>query len=431
MRFLYKEIIRDMLKHWKYALLIVAVLISCSLMVFTILYNLSNLNNRAQYYRSGISDKRYFQMQVNAEDMEKIYGTEQLKKKQTDIVSLCKKDTNWELYSYAGGQFCIPFDKNGKDVLPDTFEAGYGDPDFPADLNPGSQTIYSFFFSPEVFRVYGLKLSEGEIFRDSDYIFDQSDINAQGINRHIPVILGADYKGIYKVGDVIKTKISEELTVIGFFAKDSMFASADSYGLVNLNKYIVSPLYKAERMEDGTVVEDPWCIYNNISSYCIATDNPGLDVQREMNKITNLVGFPAIQCLQWGGTYIASTENVSERNIYLLSAISVVLVILGIMSISSVLTKRTSLNLPAYAAYMISGVPTKIILISIVLENITYAIVAIVPAVILSVVSFGGMVIPYYQLLLFSVVIAVSSVAPACRIVTKTNLDQLARRKSE
>lgn len=154
-------------------------------------------------------------------------------------------------------------------------------------------------------------------------------------------------------------------------------------------------------------------------------------VQGKINQITNVNGFPGIQCTPWGSIYLRSTQNISTRNVFLFAALSVVLGVLSAVSIARVFLKKTEKNMPSYAVYMMSGVCPQSILIATSIETMLIALLACIPPIWISYFQFRTMVVPLYDLLLVSLLITSISLIPTLKLISGVNLDLISRRKSE
>jgi len=116
--------------------------------------------------------------------------------------------------------------------------------------------IRTLQMNQQAFEFFDLRISEGEIFSWEDIDYS---------NNHIPILLGAEYRDIYHVGDVLEgtfLSVEFQFEVIGFFEANSAifyFNLPEYY----LDKYIVIPypysLQAFALVEDGGQFKtDPW-----------------------------------------------------------------------------------------------------------------------------------------------------------------------------
>lgn len=90
--------------------------------------------------------------------------------------------------------------------------------------------------SPSFFEEYNIKISIGQPFSESDYIYNE--------NKAIPVLLGMEYKDMFEIGDIIESyyivdKLSFE--VKGFIAEDTFFYSKFDNNMISCNRYMITP----------------------------------------------------------------------------------------------------------------------------------------------------------------------------------------------
>ena len=80
---------------------------------------------------------------------------------------------------------------------------------------------------------------------------------------------------------------------------------------------------------------------------------------------------------------------------------------------------------------MISGISLKLILVEMIAELILFAGFSVIPSIWVSYLQFGYMIVPIWKLLLVCLPILLASFLPAVQLISKMNLDQMIRRKSQ
>lgn len=96
--------------------------------------------------------------------------------------------------------------------------------------------------STSFFEEFNIKISEGTIFSDEDYKFNSS-------SNSIPILMGSEYKNIFKIGETIHGYyITEEFSFIikGFISEDSFFFSRYDNDLISCGRYIIMPALEFE-----------------------------------------------------------------------------------------------------------------------------------------------------------------------------------------
>jgi len=427
MRFLRHELSRSLVTHWKSNLMLLLEMALCVLVVFVLLYNVSVAAANANWYKTTVSDVNRYQLYLAEEPSE---STDQILRSEGEaILQTIKKNSSWRFYQWLRTGFGVPINEDGSYQLPAIFESGYEDGiHIEANDELGLQALKCAYFTPEVFDVYELTVSEGNLFSQADYTYHQG--------QPYPVILGSEYQEFFDVGDIIDGTLyleHDQLVVIGFLHSGSFIASPGVSTLVPLDRYIIFPYFDETVLADGTIQHDP--LGKTVGAFLwegtLVVTDPTIDVQKEMNRITNTYGFPAIQCAQYTGSSIKSAEIISQRNVALLSALALVIISLSILSIGMLLNRRTRIDLQTYGMYLISGIlPGRIYLVK-AAELLIFAALSILPSVWLSYLQFQRLVVPPWQLLCISVPILFVSALPAQKLISRVNLDQIIRRKSQ
>jgi len=426
MHFVFRELSRSMVTHWKYHLLILLELALCVSVVFILLFNVKVSSENAGWYKGTISDKPRFA--ISLADQEDYFNNPDIKNETPLIISAIKSNPSWSLYTFVVDSFALPYQTDGSLSLPEKFEEGYED-GRPNRMNPGLQILKAFSFTQDVFDNYDMQVSDGRLFAEKDFVYTEGE--------PYPVLLGAEYKNIYKVGDIIegvRQTTDDKLIVIGFLKEGTLFADMmDSANpLIPLDRYIIYPFYNEIIHKDGTREEDPLMItYVTIMGGTLVVSDTSISVQDEMNKITNTYGFPAIRCTQYSGAAMKSAEIVSQRNVVLFSVLAAVLCVLAVLSIGTILKRRTEKEMLTYGMYMVSGIIPMRIIFVILLELLAFSVLAVLPSIWLSYYQFRSMVVPVWLLFAISFPILLISFLPARKLISRVNLDQIIRRKSE
>ncbi|WP_142414015.1 hypothetical protein [Hathewaya massiliensis] len=145
--------------------------------------------------------------------------------------------------------------KYNKNFIFTNFDSDYievdnfkGDAKFLNDMhvnpeNPSCSSIKGFYIDYNFTKLFNLKVTEGSFFKKEDFEYEE---NANP-TKIIPLILGANYKGIYKIGDELNIRPfryskATKAKVIGFLEKDYYFIDNIFMATVeNLNNRIIIP----------------------------------------------------------------------------------------------------------------------------------------------------------------------------------------------
>ncbi len=428
MKFIRKEVSRTLLTHWRYNLLLFLVLSACILMAYVVLYNTSILSEQSEEFESEISGKRYFQISLTESGYETIAGNDKMFSQVGVVEREIQESPLWDDFFFFVSNFGLEYSADGEKILPEKFELGYESGQLNT-LNPNVQILKVLILSPNAFPAFGIDVSEGRLFQEEDLnLYEEK-------GDYSSVLLGAEYKDYYNIGDIIQGIMytdNSKLEVIGFLEEGTMYISPDNIGLISLDRYIIIPAHTQRIMSDGSIENDPRMMYGAlVTDGMLSVSDPSVNVQQEMNTITSINGFPAIQCTPWGAPYLHAIQNISERNVFLFATLSIVLCILSIVSIARVLIKKTEKNMPSYATYMMSGICPRSIIYAVALEASIIALLAVVPPIWISYLQFHAMTVPIYALLIVSILITAISLLPTLKLIASVNLDLIARRKSE
>lgn len=264
-------------------------------------------------------------------------------------------------------------------------------------------------------KVFNLKLLKGRFFEEDDRNTNDPDIP-------IPVVLGNDYADEFDIGDHIELD-GDRAVVIGIL-EDNMYISSWGYieyldsKILTLCPLIPRPFelstddYKYQKM----------LILSNV--YC---DDQAVDVQKEINRITAENGYYTYEVQPVDGVEVSETKDVSAKNVALIGLLALIACIICTCSLSSVLYNRTVQDRSVFCIYMCSGIPLWKINLSIIIEMAVFLGVSFFPTYALSIMEYKKLLIPAWQILMFSGIIVLVSLIPVFKINRENNLDMLIR----
>lgn len=428
MKFLRKEFMRNLLTHWRYNLLIFFELATVVLIGFVVVFNQQELSYRAGIYSSTFGDNNYYMINLTEESEAILDSDYTMQEVAAEVKNELINTPYWEGYLMYGDSFFVEFGEGGQRVLPQYFEYGYEEGET-LDPSYNGQSLKAFSVSREAFDIYAMEVTEGRFFSAEDYILQEET------GWSTAVILGSEYRDYYNVGDIILGygfEPERNITVVGFLKEGTLFGSASDYQLIPLDRYMIFPIHDKMIMTDGSVWKNPDVSDGSFSGFLnIVSKEDTETVQGELDRITNAYGFPAIVCMQWGGSQIESTAIVSERNVWLITGLAILLCGIAILSMAHVLSRKTEKNMPTYAVYMLNGIRPRMIFISMAAEALLFSLLCVLPTVWINYFQFKRIDPSLLYLLLISIPVMIISLLPSGRLLMKINLDQLARRKSE
>ena len=264
-------------------------------------------------------------------------------------------------------------------------------------------------------KVFNLSVMSGRF-------FDIGDRNTNDQNAPVPVVLGNDYAGSFDIGDIIEIE-GDRAVVIGIMNKNMYMSGYGSVEYLDKAILTISPF-----------IPRPFELNVNDYDYqkfqicdCIYCDDPSVDVQKELNRITAENGYYTYEAQPVDGIEISETKNISAKNVALLGMLALITCIICLCSLSSVLYNRSVQDRSIFCIYLCCGVPLWKVNCSIVLEMAVYLIVSFFPTWALSIIEYKKLMLPAWQILLFSGIIVLVSLIPVFKINKKCNLDLMIR----
>lgn len=224
-----------------------------------------------------------------------------------------------------------------------------------------------------------LELSEGSWFQNTDFYIDTLD------NMELPVILGHEYSGLYKLGDRIEhahigSVENITLTVVGFLKENSYFYNNSNDKIV-LNRYMVVPAVEVtDRFsylnEDGS--------YNNffVNAYdslkimdarIICNRTSAERVEKEIREICRKAGLYEIRVYDETSGATAELKD-TESLVHSCLSISLFIIILSTIVYGIQLNYKLVKDRKKYSIFILNGMTKKqLFLITIVDSLLVFA----------------------------------------------------------
>ena len=286
--------------------------------------------------------------------------------------SVYNKMMNSEVFTYLP-EFTNPIYLSGipeyNNFLYKTFGSTEEDGGIELDSYDGNTDIYycvnSAWVGKGVLETYGLEPESGRFFGDKDLVpIYPGDT--------VPIILGAEYKEYYNLGDHIKGDMfiaNVQFEVIGFLKKSATMKLIDQgqSKFVQLDNFAVVPLPDYPNTINTDDEDAQRMIYNmKIHGFSYSDKDPDT-VQSEVNKICGEVGFQPKLKVQSSSNY-EDTELLMDMSTLtnISFALSLILVVFSVMTFSLTMVNSIRNNMRYYAVLMTNGYTyfdiTKIIL---------------------------------------------------------------------
>ncbi len=416
MSFILRNIRRMSFSHWKSNLLIFIEMAVCTAIFFVMLHNYS----LARFsYNDRLTDTvRAERFTINLQDIAKagelfpqttIYDV--ALKVQKDIlespdwVAYERESLNDIPYTHDGFPSAIPKEMMAKDII--------------SDFNDQFLAV-QIILSSTYMTQNGLRVTEGRTFEEADFhVFDGPT----------PVIIGAQLAPYLHVGDVItygdhwdeNTIIESQAVVIGILEEDSFTVFQE--GDFDINKGILSagplPIYG----EDSLEFLERDRLSGLLNGGVIVPHDKNLDIQDKLNQITAKYGFYPLVVQPLDMDQIMDATIVSQKNLVLLMVLAILTSLLAVLSVGTVLMRRTRKDIPNICTFLMSGIPLGKIMTSILIDLLFWGSFSLLPALWLSWTEYGMFMIPIWQLLLFHYGVLLIAYIPIIPTLGRIDLD--------
>lgn len=423
MRVIINNIFRSVKNHPKANLVILINMILCTMTVFVLLQNYYFLSNHFdKHYGDEVA--RHYSLEMSNDDF-RAKESDKLNKSPMYYVG---QEVNKEIESnphltlYQAGEIAVPMwlvedrmklekykqiDDGMKESVLMSGEH-YSEDDYTC--------IYFMNVPVNAEKVFNLTLKEGRFFNEEDkYIYDPVI--------PFPVILGNDFAATFKLGDTIDLK-GDKGVVVGIL-EDNMYMSL--WGHVKYLDDRILTVHPLVPRNFSMSMEDYYILHDDLDQiYC---DDPTMDVQKEINRITAAHGYYTYETNPIDGIEISETKDVSSKNVALIGVLALIACIICTCSLSSVLYNRTVQDRSVFCIYMCCGIPLWKINLSLIIEMLIFLGVSFFPTYALSIMEYEKLLVPAWQILAFSGIILLVSLIPVFKINRENNLDMLIRDK--
>lgn len=298
----------------------------------------------ANQFKEYIGDKVYYTLVDQIDNIEDYTENPQLTDSLFKFTNELKSNTN---FSYVNTVY-QPLELVTTDI-PDKFRYGFddGDPEqifeHNGDMICGVESIR---ISENVFREFNMKVKEGRSFKPYDFQY-KSDV--------ISVILGSQYKDVYKLGDSfmgynLGTKMN--FCVIGFLPENSFIPVKGA--LLPLDRYIILPtLNNASDLlkNDGYFKSS---VLQEASGEIICGGND-LDIKQIINDLTVKYNTCDFAVEKINSTSLTRTIILSEQVVNSSLIIALIIMAFSVAGLSISIIGRIRENFSRYGIHLICG----------------------------------------------------------------------------
>lgn len=336
-----------------------------------------------------------------------------------DNVKVLKKFYNWET-SNNNFTYIVVNKQNfytDKNIFPSKFEVGY-------DVSHSTPDTYnSLQINNEFIKHFELAVEQGRLFNKQDFFYK---------NNVLPIVMGNEYLPYCKLGDKIKVYYlgkNFNCKIVGFLSKESYFNNG--YDLESLDRYILMPSlefnYKTENVDiiDQEQKKFELKLYLDKCSGFVYSKKSTSFLQNLITKKCysldikpyTIEGFISFYPTMWG------LEGKQFKELFIIFAI--------IMSIATILC--ISINMDAkiialkrdYAIYIMNGISSKVISLSIILEIMYINFLSLLIASIFAFFLYGEL--PIILLILIYLILCITASIYPLIMLKKVNISKILR----
>ncbi|MBO5298778.1 MAG: hypothetical protein J6B51_01695, partial [Clostridia bacterium] len=149
----------------------------------------------------------------------------------------------------------------------------------------GYETLYSYFVDSEYLDYFKVRLSEGEYFKDIDYLYN---------NDYIPVLMGNNFKKYYTLGEEFMVQeFDKPLKVIGFIATNQYYSPVNRQNMIfSYDTRVLLP-YMERNLEEVFYYNKYVGLYTSrfTNSYYIADSEDYERIHQEVLDLLDEVGL--------------------------------------------------------------------------------------------------------------------------------------------
>lgn len=373
-RMIFKNIIQSIVKNIVEAILLILLIASLLISLSGLFQKVVYASNNDEIVHNNINGKHIFLTKEVLDDITYSLYTRKGEKREDLDIFLHKLYASQTIdfvtqISHQGIEFR---DNNIPTELLAGYEIGNADNSKVIRNEETYSRVKALYVSNKFFNVNPIKLKEGRFFINDDYY--------KKIEENIPIILGSDYEGTYKIGDIVSgTYFLEKCNyeVIGILDLDSFFLGKNGTDLESASRYAVVPALLDNREVDWysilllqEVVGQIWtekdsievsCYFNELLAECGLADFGIEFVDENSNNYERRLTY-----------YSEMTNEVTNQYIVLLS----ILVIFVILSLYFIFCERAQANIERYKIQILCGCRIEDIYLELVLQIIFIIIFA-------------------------------------------------------
>lgn len=345
MSHLVKELRTSIGGKW-YISILLYVVMTCLLFLISVLYaKWFDVDNKTKSFLAQYENQNIYQLsdELTGEREEAFWNNPA----ELDILKkLYRQQSATKEFSYviSNNQSIGVVDFKGNEKLlygyeDNSVQPDYGSYSFPKAIQINKKGIERF-----------IVLSEGSLPDKEDYIYKK--------DAPIPVLLGAEYVGIYNVGDKLTINYLNypfQAVVSGILKENVMIPNKGKIEFY-LDRFIVVPFLDfTEPVYEGSFFDFQQRHYLNAINGDIYTAEDPVQTHLAVKSITDKVGFNDYQIIGSNGQPMLIFIGMLEQNKVILLSLVIILACFTVFGVAIASLGKWNLNMKRYAIYLISG----------------------------------------------------------------------------
>ncbi|WP_127489168.1 ABC transporter [Paenibacillus ehimensis] len=212
-------------------------------------------------------------------------------------------------------------------------------------------SIKALQMNKQAFDHFGIDVIEGEPLSSQDF-------ENKNNNDNVPVLLGSEYRGLYKVGDTLKGRyLFKKFTfsVKGFVDKSTMVFNSNNRELY-LDRYIIMP---AQQFNGAPSNKEEFSFQQKhylqlINGEIFSSENEYM-VRNKLEQVKDRSQFYDIQLLGANSLPLNLIFSAIQENVWLLGLVATSIFFVCIISISMIMVAKLNENVKNLSIHLISG----------------------------------------------------------------------------
>lgn len=331
-------------------------------------YSIDSSIGLKQYEESYIN-RRYFNLYPDARETTEINKEDRLK----NMID-CYNELSEKFMYDASYNHPLFIEKNifkGNETFLDGYEDGYADKDSEY-LGVKGYLIGKYFKDVE-----NVEMESGRYFLDDEFKYSES--------RGLPVILGADYKEFYNIGDYFELDYCGKINVyvIGFLKDDAFIL--DNNNKVYLNRYMLIPSFDIEYNELSNDEEKKMMDFHYDVKLMgrLVLNRDELDKKNEFQDILNK--YKLYSYYLYNKT--ESAEKVyyeQQENAMVMKGLALIIFIFTLISLMISMISKVYKNIKKYSIHILIGArPSRVMKFVLIESIVIYFLSSIISIIIL------------------------------------------------